>query len=307
MNITVLSLISFSLINYSPAFVNNDLSFIQCHFNRFISLLFFNPNYLNVKDTMFTNGLGGVIHINSVYKNGNQWKYNQTFNNEKLFNNNEVNNVYEAFAVTFDKCLFLSIDTPSPVLITNKMVSVYFTDSNFVNCKSNQGVLSLKHCRCVTITHVCSFNSQAGSESAFLYMDCKPEDFFIFLYSSIATDSTYQSTPYQNVKCLSGDQYIRCINMTKFPNLGFLFDAPQCFNFGLSNIINCNQYSFQISGNIKDKHYFFNNINVMTNGANQLFRLASGYPFSVSILDSVLINGNGAMLERAQVLQTVLD
>ena len=307
MNITILSLVSSSILSHSPVFIKNQYSLKQCHFQNFLSLLFYNPNNLDVRDTSFYKGQGGIILIGDSVKNDPHWTYSGDFNSSINSKNEGFSN--KRISVTFYSCSFITINSNpiyiSPDKIDNAFVniSVYITRSTFAYCNSGNGVLYLENCRCITITHTCSLNSKGENTQAFLFAVCNPEDFLIFLYNSIITDNTYScpDKEYKNIFSKSGNNYFRCINMTNFPcrGWGLQFDDSQCFSFGMSNLINCNCRTLEISGkNDNNQSYVIEMINIKTNNYNELIKLDSDTGFTCTVYDSVLLNEGGVIFRR---------
>lgn len=297
MNITILFLASSSFYSLSPAFVNHHLALSNCNFQKFYPLLFYNQNTLNVKDTIFSKGLNGIALINEPIIKGNQITFSENFTD---FNNNLIPSG-EKKAVTFINCLFDSIgfsDKKNVIVIKNDMISLYITRSTFYNCYSNNGVLYLDQCRCVTITHTCSVNSKSGSDASYLNINCKDKDFFVFLYSTVITTDGYEAACDWNILCRSGDQYFRCINMTNFPKGGIQFDYSRCYSFGMTNIIGCSQNSIKLSGHNIDKNYQIENINIMANTGHKLIYLTSDNRFLCTISHSTLMNAGGGIIEK---------
>lgn len=301
MNITILSLITSSIYSNSPAFIGKNISLANCNFHKVFPLIFYNQKGLNVKDTAFTKVIGGIIlnSVNDPIIEGNHWTYSYTYTSQ--FDKSQISTETNV-AITFYGCLFLEVgnygDT-NPLLIEgdSKNITIYITRSTFVNCKSKEGEVILKSCRCITITHLCSFNSQSNGRYGFCNINCRPNDFFIFIYSTIVTDDNYGGNAQDNILCQSGDQYFRCINMTNFykrdNGVALNFDDSQCFSFAFANIINCKGCNIELSGkNDNSTGYILQNINIMSDSSQSLIRMTSDNVFNCTIYDSVLLNKN---------------
>ena len=211
MNITLLSIISPILMDHSPAFVGNHLNIIKAKFSYFYPLLFYNQQTLLLKASKFSKGLSGIIHYNGG--NNQELIYNQSFNDIN-FQNDFISIVSKAKnqSVTIADCSFIKITKPqnegSPILIkgNDNNISVYMTDNIFQACYSLQGVIALKKCRCVTMTHICSYESTCESQYAFLFNNCVPGDFSIFVYNTIVNSKQNNNNDAYNINCNSGNQ-----------------------------------------------------------------------------------------------------
>lgn len=307
MNFTFLSLISSAMLTNSPAFVGDHYSLVHCHFQKFFPLIFYNNRYgLNVKDTTFSKGINGIVIIDGKIIDGQHYTYSEIFQSESATfdsgNHQDVKDI-KNISITFNGCLFLQVgkfENCNPFRINKVDFSVYVTRTTFAYCRSTSGVMVLDQCRCVTITHVCSFNSAGFGEKSFIYANCHKTDFFIFLFSTIVTDDKLEGNGFANVYCQFGDQYVRCLNMTNFKISGnaFQFVNSQCFSFGMTNIMNCKSRAFEIAGNSADNSYSMEKVNILTDTSNQLFRIQSERTITCTVYDSVLINKGGAMFNK---------
>lgn len=151
-----------------------------------------------------------------------QDKFDESFRQEI----NETSNK----AVSIINCIFTDINNNGGnyIFIGDKNVSVYLSDNVFSNCQSKNGVICLERCRCVTVTHTCSYKSSSISNYIFYYYNCQEKDLSIFLYSTIV-DSNLDSN-----------------NITSTYN-GIQFEAPRSFSYAMNTIVNCKKTCFSFS------------------------------------------------------------
>ena len=209
MNISVLSLVASSLFAHSPLFAGNQLTFENGHFGKVSSTIFYNQKNLFLKDSTFTQIFGTIIH------NSNENDH-QTIEGEEYAGINPINIDGNSApqSITIKQCTFNAIkndNNDNPFTIINKKISLYITDSLFNNCESNNGIIYLE-CRCLTMTHTCSFGSQCNYRHCFLYYLCKQDDFSIILYNSICESKiqTNDKSVTVNIYFSYGDQYLKC-------------------------------------------------------------------------------------------------
>ena len=256
LNFTVLSLVTTSLISHSPAFVNNHFTISKCEFQLFSTLLFYNQQKLHLQSSSFKKGLGGILYIDNSIKQENDRKtyQNITFKEQLDMPNQEM-------SATIMECIFDQVhtnglSTPHVIFVNAVDRSLYITDTTFIDCTSQKGILFLQSCRCLTMTHTCCFHSECDNGYSFFYCDCKDEDFFVFIYSTIVSSkvsSDQDKSSICNTFCKNGDQYYKCLNMTDCPYKGFEFDSPNCFAFAFNTIMNCDYRSFSLTGDYNNK------------------------------------------------------
>lgn len=179
MNITFLSLISTSTFSNSPLFVGNQVTFINVIFQKTSSTIFFNQHRLFLKNSIFKRVYGHILY--NTNENNRQTITND-FSETNKFN---ITELLESRSITIYNCKFDQITDDNPMLIKNKDISLYITDSLFNQCKSTNGVIFLENCRCLTMTHTCSFHSSCSYGACFLNSRCLENDFSIILYNSI--------------------------------------------------------------------------------------------------------------------------
>lgn len=253
MNITILSLTTYSIFSHSPFFVGNQLTFINGRFSKITSKIFYNQKNLLLKESTFTQIHGSIIH--NTNENDRQTIKDIEFSNSHKFNDTEI---IDTKSITIYNCQFNSIsDEENPFLIKDDDITLYITDTLFNSCRSENGILSLQ-CRCFTMTHTCSFHSLCNYRTCFLFLNCKKNDFSIILYNSIyesVINTVNNKQVTANIYCSYGDQYLKCNNMTKAPFNGFQFDSVQCFMFTMNTVKDMDLSCLYMSGsndNIND-------------------------------------------------------
>lgn len=291
MNITVLSLIYSSLLLKAPAFVNNRLSLMNCNFQKFSYLLFYNQKNLNIKSTLFSQGLGGIIH--------NEKEYDQIGNHltvsGETFDSMYAPSSDTGLAITITECSFVNINGDS-IFVQNPQISVYITSCLFNKCTASKVIIELQRSRCLTITHTCSFDSYGNEEVVFLYYDCVQEDFSICLYSTFVQTRTDKQNSVYNIKCRSGSQYFRCNNMTNCKSSAYQFDAPYCFSFSMMTVVDCSVTCLQLSGYTANQcnvafDKTIENVNLFSNSESDgyVLRMDGECGYQITFKNSVLL------------------
>lgn len=291
MNITILSLVSSSLINNSPALVNNNFTFINSHLKHFTSTIFYNQYSLLVQKSSFLNGLGGIIF------NEHDNQYNNEPIKDKSFTEPFIPNRDIKRSISVMDCQFINIRAEYTIFIDTEAISLYLTSSIIKSCFSTgTGVISLRRARCFTITHVCTFESGSGSDAGVLNYDCMDQDFSYCLYNTFAKSQTTNNANAFNIFARSGLQYYRCNNLTDTTSGGFHFSAPVCFSFAMTTALNCHESCFQISGynsdnckTISDKQIEMVNF---FNDGEYLLKLSAECPYRLKIINSVLLSNH---------------
>ncbi|KAK8896074.1 hypothetical protein M9Y10_013964 [Tritrichomonas musculus] len=290
MNITILSLISSASYSLAPFFVGNKLSLINVHFSKHITSLLYNQESLLLRGSYFEQIYGNVL-LNEEEEKHQLFK-GITFNDKF-----DIGQINSPKSVTIMNCFFTNINALSgnPLKIDSDRVSLYITDTLFDNCKSENGVIYLSRTRCATITHICSRQSLCSHDNNFLFYSCNRDDFSIFLYNSI-----YESTMgnYENsmntfsVRCLDGDQYFKCNNLTKLDFNGFQFDNVQCLLFSMSTINACAVSCFSLSGNKKDREIDRINFYSSSHDEAPILRFSSEIEYTFTASNCVLLTLN---------------
>ena len=290
MNITILSLISSASYSLAPFFVGNKLSLINAHFSKHITSLLYNQESLLLRGSYFDQMYGNVL-LNEEEEKHQLFK-GITFNDKF-----DIGQIKSPKSVTIMNCFFTNINALSgnPLKIDSDRVSLYITDTLFDNCKSENGVIYLSRTRCATITHICSRQSLCSHNNNFLFYSCNRDDFSIFLYNSI-----YESTMgnYENsmntfsVRCLDGDQYFKCNNLTKLDFNGFQFDNVQCLLFSMSTINACAVSCFSLSGNKKDREIDRINFYSSSHDEAPILRFSSEIEYTFTASNCVLLTLN---------------
>lgn len=290
MNITILSLFSSSLISGSPSFVGNDLSMINSGFKKFTSILFLNQQNLLLKGTNFIQGLSSVIH--NTNSNNNIQFYQKNFNTlfRNHLNDEDNNKSVSVMECTFDKVID---DNDNTIRIKDITISLYITDTLFRSCYSKDGILGLQSCRCLTMTHTCSFESKCQFGCGFINYQCKKEDFSIFTYNTIVSSTKVNGETY-DIYCDYGDQYYRCVNISNGNMHGFKFNSQCCFSFAFVTAMNYNGRLFTVSGyedsSVPIYSKTMEKVNFFNYGQDYLLYLGSGQNYVLTIKDSVLMN-----------------
>lgn len=289
MNITILSLISSASYSPAPFFVGNKLSLINGHFSKHITSLLYNQESLLLRGSYFDQIYGNVLLNEEDEKH--QLFEDISFNADNKFDIGQINNPK---SVTIMNCFFTNINDLSgnPLKIDSDRVSLYITDTLFDNCKSENGVIYLSRTRCATITHICSRQSLCVHDNNFLFYSCNRDDFSIFLYNSIY-DPTMESYEHNmntySVKCLDGDQYFKCNNLTKLDFNGFQFDNVQCLLFSMSTINACAVSCLCLSSNKKDRE--IDRINFYSDSHDEapILRFSSEIAYTFTASNCVLL------------------
>ena len=174
LNISILSIsASLSLLSNSPLFANNQLSVFDSNFQRFQSILFYNQNSLRIDMSIFKNGLGNIIINENVNSNELQTIQNHHFASAIKIEDN-------VRSISIINCQFAGIITNNIINISNREISIYITPSTFTSCKSNDVLIQLKKARCLTMTHVCTYdcgNVGTNNDAGILIHDVQNDDF----------------------------------------------------------------------------------------------------------------------------------
>lgn len=298
MNLTILALTCSHFYYHSPAFVNNDLVLINSHLKQFSSTLFFNQQSLLLKNTEFSKGLGGIVYNEYDGSMNNENHLNETFDGKPITIDSELKR-----SISIIGCKFLNIQDKNTIFVDRDSISIYITSSIFISCRAVQnGVVLLQRARCLTMTHVCTYDCGCHTESGFLNYDCRDIDFSYCLYNTFTKSTTGDYENSFNIFVRSGSQFYRCNNLTETTKGGFHFNAPECFSFSMTTV-KCNGSCFQLSGYASDKKVLdktIDMVNFLTNN-EYLLKLSGESPFKLTIINSVLLSShNDAKLFRKE-------
>ena len=320
MNISILALISSSFLSKSPFFVSNQMNVMNCNFQRFTALLFYNQQSLNLYNSNFQKGLGGIISIdkdlNALFKTTKE--YDSTYKTyfrivnsvdeikEQLFFQNKD---YKA-ACSITYCKFHDITVQSnPIFRFANNISTYFSDILIYNCVGKQDLIKFEQSRCNTMTHICSFENTVESGADFCHSDFRRTDFFILTYSTIVGNSNTKSNYVINSRF--GSHYHRCLNFTNIykvdndARLLYDIDAPHCYSHAFISFNNVKRDLYRITGSIKDSSIvqdgnqnlsvYFDSICAYNQIEENFFYLGlhSGNSFFLIVSNSVFVSGYG--------------
>lgn len=282
LNLTILSFVSSISFSHSPAFVGNRMEFNKGNLNRITSLYFYNQQNLLLTNSIFDKTLNGIVlnNVNDQYQHDTH--FNLTFQGEYLF----LIDPEPKRSVSIIECTFKDINAKYAISINSEYVSLYITKCLYLNCRSSEnGVVNIGKCRCLTISHVCCSEAYSHKEGgSFLVSYCAENDFSIVIYNSVVDSSSDSSNSYVFYPHY-GNQYFRCNNVTNCNQGGFQFEAIKCFSFAMNTVVDCFN-CFQFSGNIETEK-IIEKCNVISK--RNLFILSGNIETSIKVFDCVLI------------------
>lgn len=279
MNITAISLVSFSFLISSPAFVANHWSISDCKFNHFSYILFYNQKSLLIKNSIFTNGLGSIIK-----KEQDPGFNNQNFTNDPNFCITDP--------ITINNCRFENISCNSTILF-NSSGQFEILDSSFYSCSSLNGVIYAGAGEILKITNSFSCESYGKEISAFLYKSGKVQE--LYLGNNLITQSYCTNNDPANIYSDGQIHNYENNNITDCDIFGIKIIDGTNLNF-MKNIINIRSTCFYLAG--AESKVTLKSVSFLNGNCDyeSCIIFSSSNSYTLNIEDSLLASANNIIV-----------
>ena len=232
MNLTILSLSISSIYSDSPLFIGNRNCFSKHYIHKYFTpTIILNPEQLLIQKSVFSYGIGSILHSNSnkkLLEDKVKEFVGETFTDSNLDGLNPPN---EKSLIVIRDCNFNNIryanqddgKNSHEHFINNFMIKIlsnctfYMTNCLFDSCYFNKTALFLAT-RATTISHICCNKLHGGQEGEALFINSNTPrgSFFKFIYSTFY--GNYENFPTKTIFKLGGTCALRyqCINISHF-------------------------------------------------------------------------------------------